>query len=279
MNFVISSDIPRAFSKEELVKATENEEELQRLIMCIREKMIDHRDVGMKTYSSPKACWKMPSLSSYHPLPHQRATPNVRSANRPVEENQYGFCRTFSKWGHGFSVLDQYSRYPVVEFVTSTSAEAVIPQLTRVFTTYGIPEKVKADNGLPFNKSKFAKHAQELGFRHRKSHWGGRKQMMTSNVKRSARAAKIEGKAVKQEVQRTVSNYHATPLPVTRESPDKLMFGREIRRKLPGRVAPLEKNPWKGQGKEEANESLFRWAQTHTTELDQNWWLCSLETE
>ena len=26
---------------------------------------------------------------------------------------------------------DQYSRYPVVEFVTSTSAEAVIPQLTR----------------------------------------------------------------------------------------------------------------------------------------------------
>ena len=29
---------------------------------------------------------------------------------------------------------DQYSRYPVLEFVTSTSVEAVIPQLTRVFT-------------------------------------------------------------------------------------------------------------------------------------------------
>ena len=58
-------------------------------------------------------------------------------------------------------------------------------------------------------------------------------------VKRSATVAKIEGKAIKQEVQRTVGN-HATPLPVTRESPDKLMFGREIRRKLLGRVAPLE---------------------------------------
>ena len=52
MNFEVSSDIPRAISKEELVKATESEEELQRLIMCIREKKIDRRDVGMKTYSN-----------------------------------------------------------------------------------------------------------------------------------------------------------------------------------------------------------------------------------
>jgi len=55
----------------------------------------------------------------------------------------------------------------------------VIPQLTRVFTTYGIPEEVKADNGPPFNGSKFAR---ELGFRHRKSDRGGRRQMMMSNV-------------------------------------------------------------------------------------------------
>ena len=44
---------------------------------------------------------------------------------------------------------DQYSRYLVVEFITSTSADAVIPQLTRFFTTYVIPEEVKTDNGPP----------------------------------------------------------------------------------------------------------------------------------
>ena len=101
---------------------------------------------------------------------------------------------------------DQYSRYPVVEFDTSTSAEAVIPQLTRVFTTNGIPEEVKTDNGPPFNGSKFAKHAQELGFRHRKvtSGWAeanGDIKRFVQTVKESARVAKIEGEAFKQEVQ------------------------------------------------------------------------------
>ena len=42
----------------------------------------------------------------------------------------------------------QYARYPVVEFVTLTSAEAVIPEFRYAFHTYEIPEKVKSDNGL-----------------------------------------------------------------------------------------------------------------------------------
>ena len=52
MNFVVASKIPRAISKEELVKATENDDELRRLITCIPEKKIDHRDPGMKAYSN-----------------------------------------------------------------------------------------------------------------------------------------------------------------------------------------------------------------------------------
>ena len=38
----------------------------------------------------------------------------------------------------------------------------------------------------------------------------------------------------------SVGSYRATPHPVTRESPHKLMFGREIRRKLPERVISQE---------------------------------------
>ena len=52
MNFMVVSDIPRAISKEELVKATENDEELQKVITYIQEKKIDHKDPGRKAYSS-----------------------------------------------------------------------------------------------------------------------------------------------------------------------------------------------------------------------------------
>ena len=92
----------------------------------------------------------------------------------------------------------QYSRYPVVKFVTSSSTEAVIPQLTLVFTTNGIPEEAKTDNGPPFNGSKFAKYAQEQGFRNRKVTPGwaeanGDVERFMQTDKKSPRVAKFEG--------------------------------------------------------------------------------------
>ena len=45
-------------------------------------------------------------------------------------------------------------------------------------------------------------------------------------------------------VQRTVGNYCATPHPATKESPDMLMFGRELRRKLPERIVPAGEIPY-----------------------------------
>ena len=43
----------------------------------------------------------------------------------------------------------QHSRYPVVEFLGSTSERATIPVFRRVYDTYGVPEVVKSDNGPP----------------------------------------------------------------------------------------------------------------------------------
>ena len=77
---------------------------------------------------------------------------------------------------------DRYSRYPVVEFVTSTSAEAVIPQFTRVFTTYGILEEVKTDNGPHLIDRNLRNMPKSNCSGTEKSHLGGQRQMVTSNV-------------------------------------------------------------------------------------------------
>jgi hypothetical protein len=47
-------------------------------------------------------------------------------------------------------VYDDYSRYPIVSKVSSTSAKVVTKKLEEIFTQFGIPEVVKSDNGPPF---------------------------------------------------------------------------------------------------------------------------------
>jgi hypothetical protein len=59
-------------------------------------------------------------------------------------------------------ITDDYSRYPVVETVKSTSANKVIPRIDKVFSEFGIPDVVKTDNGPPFNSREFQSFAQTL---------------------------------------------------------------------------------------------------------------------
>ena len=75
----------------------------------------------------------------------------------PWQKVSVDFAGPFPNKDMALVFWDQYSRYPVAEFVTSTSAEAVISEFTHVFNAYGIPEEVKSDNGSPFNGTKFAK--------------------------------------------------------------------------------------------------------------------------
>ena len=63
-------------------------------------------------------------------------------------------------------------------------------------------------------------------------------------LKKSARISKLEGKAIREGVQKTVGSYRATPHPATRESPYMLMFGRELRRKLPEKIVPAGEIPY-----------------------------------
>ena len=118
-----------------------------------------------------------------------------------------------------------------------------------MFNTYGILEEIKTDNGPPFNGSKFANFAQEQGIRHRKviPRWAeanGDEERFMQTLKKSARISKLERKAIREGVQRTVGSYRATPHQATKESPEMLMFGGELRRKLPERILPAGEIPY-----------------------------------
>ena len=65
-------------------------------------------------------------------------------------------------------VVDEFSRFPEVELLTSTSAKAVVPKLDAIFSRQGVPDILKSDNGPPFNGHEFKNFADYVGFKHRK---------------------------------------------------------------------------------------------------------------
>ena len=69
----------------------------------------------------------------------------------PWQEISMDFAEIGTKYA--LIIVDDYSRYPVVEIVHSTSAKVVIPKLDKVFAMFCIPTVVKTDNGPPFNRS------------------------------------------------------------------------------------------------------------------------------
>ena len=73
--------------------------------------------------------------------------------------------------GHNIPVVvDEYSRFPAVKILTSTTANATIPLglLDKIFAEHGIPEVVKSDNGPPFQSEDFANFAKYPNFTHQR---------------------------------------------------------------------------------------------------------------
>ena len=65
-------------------------------------------------------------------------------------------------------VVNEYSRYVVVDILDSISATSVITRLDKIFDEFGVPLSFKTDNRPPFNSHEFKTYASITGFRHRR---------------------------------------------------------------------------------------------------------------
>ena len=60
-------------------------------------------------------------------------------------------------------VIDQFSKYPEVDILKSTSFKKLRPVLERIFATHGNPRKISSDNGPPYPSSEMENYALEKG--------------------------------------------------------------------------------------------------------------------
>ena len=173
-------------------------------------------------------------------------------------------CIDMDFWGPlpgGESVLvmiDKYSRFPEVEFVSGTSAQAVVPHIDRVFATHGFPEKVKTDGGPPFNGTDthaYKEYMKWAGVKARvvtpeDPEANGLAENFMKSIKKVWHCARIEGKHFKQELYKFLRQYRATPHSSTRQAPATLLFNRTFQTRLPAKQKPVHDPELRAQNAE-----------------------------
>ena len=156
----------------------------------------------------------------------------------PWEEVSVDFLGPIPTGEYLLVVMDDYSRFPEVEVVTSTSSSCVIPKLDCIFARQGVPLIVKSDNGPPFNGEEFKKFASYLGFKHRRITplWpraNGEVEHFMGPLSKVLRTAKIEHKNWRQELYGFLRQYRATPHTTTGVSPAEALNGRKLHTTIP----------------------------------------------
>ena len=132
-------------------------------------------------------------------------------------------------------MVDQRSRYPVVEEVHNTSFK-----VKEIFATYRTPRKILTDNGPRFQSKEFAEFAEEEGFYHHRliplhPQANGGVESLMRMLNKAEHIANLQNKDKTERrinIIEMFTTHRATPHPATSIEPYKAMEGREIRIKL-----------------------------------------------
>ena len=144
------------------------------------------------------------------------------------------FCGPFPYGKYFLDLIDGFSRFPIVEIITSITAKVVIEKLDKIFSEYGIPEVLRTDNRPPMNSADFQNFSKQFGFKHRKITpiWpqaNGECERFMKTIGIVIRAAKTQKPDWRVDMYAFVRNYRATKHATTKCSPAELLFGRQIR--------------------------------------------------
>lgn len=169
---------------------------------------------------------------------HREPLKPTQCPNGPWEQVSADFKSVPHSHEQLLAVVDDYSRYPAVECVPSTSAKATISALDKIFATHGNPKLLKSDNGPPFQSKEFKEYAETTGFKHRKvtPEWleaNGEVERFMRTLKKHIYTSMAQGKSWKQELWTFLKQYRATPHSSTGIVPAEALYGRNIETEIP----------------------------------------------
>ena len=131
-------------------------------------------------------------------------------------------------------LTDQYSRFPVIRRLTSTTSSAVINHLKSIFAEHGIPTQLTTDNGPQYSSAEFKHFMNVYGVEHITSsplypQSNGFAERMVQTVENILQKCDEN----KEDPYLALLSYRATPLDHQLKSPAELLTNRKFKTRLP----------------------------------------------
>lgn len=158
----------------------------------------------------------------------------------PWEEIAIDFLGPLPEGQYLLVAVDYYSRFVEVAEMTTITAKDTVGELATMFSRYGVPRVLRADNGpqLSGDCEEFREFCQEFGIDlvNTTPYWpqaNGEVERQNRTILKRLRIAQELGQDWRMELRKFLLAYHATDHSITGKSPSEMMFGRRIRSKLP----------------------------------------------
>lgn len=168
--------------------------------------------------------------------------PMIRSKlpSAPWETVALDFLGPLPEGEYLLVVIDCYSRFMEVIEMEGTTTSDVIRELSVIFSRFGIPLSLKADNAPQFSSecTEFREFCEANGVKLLNTipYWpqsNGEVERQNRSILKRLRIAQELGHDWRKELRLYLLTYHASKHPSTGKSPGEIMFGRRLRSKLP----------------------------------------------
>lgn len=182
-----------------------------------------------------RICHGCQAVSDYPPPePMQKVVP----PNGPWQDCGADLLGPLPSGEYLLVVVDYYSRYFEVVVMKSITSAKVIEVFLPIFARLGMPFSLRTDNGTQFVSEEFQAFLTENGIQHRKVTplWpqvNGEAERQNRKILKALQMARVEGKDWHRELLKFLTAYRSTPHAATGTTPFALMFGGEMRSKLP----------------------------------------------
>jgi hypothetical protein len=188
------------------------EEKIKPCLACQASVSTGSRDAPIQMSKMPEAQWLELSLDFYGPI-------------KPMKE-------------YLLVIVDDYSRFPWVEIISSLTGQVVIKKLEHLLSVFGIPEIIRTDNGPPFNSKEFKHFSEQMNIKHRliTPEWpmaNGIVESFMKNLGKVLKTASVDKISWKRRLIEFLRNYRSTPHSSTGIPPASLLFKNANTSRLP----------------------------------------------